>query len=114
MKHLLLLLSAVSAFALHAEMLNAGKNRNYLHRELNDKGLSAADIMAKAKNKCLPATRPAPSAQLKDQFARKKDGSIAFQRIPAEVVEESGVSRVCQVQTLLPLKKGGLFSCFLG
>jgi len=92
------------------EMVDAFGKWKYLHRDISDKGLSAADIMAKAKSKCIPAARPAPVALLKDQFTRKKNGSIVFQRVPVELLEESGVSRVCQVQTLLPLKKGGIFS----
>ena len=57
----------------------------------------------------LPAKRPVPTADFLLKDTPGRDGSIAYKKVPVELLEEAGVARSALIRFGFPLPAGGLF-----
>ncbi len=114
MKSLFLSLAAIMCLALagavsDGETVDAGKGRKLFMQSLSNKGLSAETVLAKADKPVTPH-RPTPIAELRDSFTAEHRGKLPYEEVNIELLEESGVSRICVVQFGLPLPEGAIFA----
>lgn len=85
------------------------KGKEYFHRSLPDKGLPAAEVMKKSKLKPI-YSRPLPIVVLHDEFSHSQTGSVNYEKIPVDCLEDAGIKRTETISLGLPLPQGAVYA----
>lgn len=115
--YVLLLLAIGLAVRADADrIVEVSPEHQIIMRGLQNKGLTAAAVMPKNKRNTRNILawrphRPTPVAELRDRFTYNgKTGSVKYQKIQVELLEEFKIDRNAAVKFALPLAKGALFA----